>query len=111
MNVGGIYTKIEIESLYMTPNEIRQSHGLKPISHTAPALTNCVNCGAVIDPALDCCPYCETSYMLMGIKPLPKETGRLEVEVLKSEIKALQDAVRIRQLYESAIIAMRHYGD
>jgi hypothetical protein len=31
-------------------------------------ITNCVNCVAPIDPKLDKCPYCGTSYETMGIK-------------------------------------------
>lgn len=30
-------------------------------------LTNCVNCVAPIDPKLDKCPYCGTSYEAMGV--------------------------------------------
>ena len=31
-------------------------------------VTNCVNCVAPIDPKLDKCPYCGTSYAAMGVK-------------------------------------------
>lgn len=31
-------------------------------------VTNCVNCVAPIDPSLDKCPYCGTSYEAMGVK-------------------------------------------
>jgi hypothetical protein len=54
----------------MTKPEMGEAHKVNPT-------TNCVNCGAVINPNVDHCEYCGTSYALMGIKhPIKKSSER-----------------------------------
>jgi hypothetical protein len=68
--------------------------------------TNCVNCGAVIDPNVDHCEYCGTSYTLMGVKACPSE----QVVHLKLENKLLASKIDIMQRYNDAIRAMGSYA-
>ena len=138
-----LYTRIAQGVSYgtVTPNEARELCGLEPIRYEdtwmvnkKAAITNCVNCGAVIDPNVDHCEYCGTSYKLMGIRCAPKkvskrelltrhaklnaerrarlELDRLQVEseLLQAKTKALSDAEEIKTIYEDALNAMRPYG-
>jgi hypothetical protein len=125
-----------------TLNEARELCGLEPIRseytrgiEKNSKITNCVNCGAVIDPNVDHCEYCGTSYALMGVSCTPKkvskradvvlnrytkrnterrarlEHDRLQVEneLLQAKTKALSDAEEIKTLYIDALNAMRSY--
>lgn len=68
--------------------------------------TNCVNCGAVIDPNVDHCEYCGASYALMGVKASPTE----QVVHLKQENKLLASKIGIMQHFNDAIRAMGTYA-
>lgn len=123
----------------ITPNEARVRCGFDPLpsedillTERSTAITNCVNCGAVIDLTVDHCEYCGTSHVLMGITRAPKkmprqrqvhtnyyreaelefEQLRLENELLKAKTKVLSDSEQIKKLYlyGEAIKAMRSYG-
>jgi hypothetical protein len=63
-----IYTLNEARGLCgLEPIRSEDTHGVKENLK----ITNCVNCGAIINPNIDYCEYCGTSYVLMGIKPPP----------------------------------------
>ena len=121
-------TSLCIRIALLNADEIRCSNGLvltsmdqdvvKATNVSVSTPTNCVNCGAVIDPNVDHCEYCGTSYRLMGISCAPKterrarlESDRLQVEneLLRAKTKALSDAEEIKVLYEDALNAMRSY--
>lgn len=110
-----LYERIAQDVTYgiITPNEARVRCGFEPIPsedarliESSSTKTNCVNCGAVIDPTADCCEYCGTSYVLMGISCAPK---RSEIELLRAKTKALSDSEQIKKLYGEAIKALRSY--
>lgn len=82
----------------MTKAETDEAHKVNPT-------TNCVNCGAVIDPNVDHCEYCGTSYALMGVKASPTE----QVVRLKQETKLLASKIGIMQQFNDAIRAMGTY--
>ena len=94
-------------------------------------MTNCPNCGAPITSSR--CEYCGTVFS--GYRPpsyysaisaydeaikstrksrrwmsLEKERLRIENELIEAKTKALVDAEIVRDLYNSAIEAMRAYG-
>lgn len=48
-------------------------------------LTNCVNCVAPIDPKLDKCPYCGTSYEAMGVE---KNDAACEIKLTPFVLRA-----------------------
>jgi hypothetical protein len=96
----------------VTPNEAGKLCGLEPIQHedtlvakNDAKVTNCVNCAAVIDPNVDHCEYCGTSYALMGVKASPTE----QVVNLKQENKLLASKIGIMQQFSDAIRAMGTY--
>lgn len=110
-----LYERIAQDVTYgiITPNEARVRCGFEPILSEDTRLidssttkTNCVNCGAVIDPTADHCEYCGTSYALMGISCAPE---RSEIELLRAKTKALSDSEQIKKLYGEAIKALRSY--
>lgn len=100
----------------LNADEIRCSNGLvltsmdqdvvKATNVSVSTPTNCVNCGAVIDPNVDHCEYCGTSYALMGVKASPTE----QVVHLKLENKLLASKIDITQRYNDAIRAMGSYA-
>lgn len=125
----------------ITPNEARGLCGLEPIWSEDTRgikknyeITNCVNCGAVIDHSVDHCEYCGTSYKLMGIPCATNKVSKrglltrhtklnaerrarleldrlqLESELLQAKVKALSDAAEIKTLYEDALNAIKSYG-
>lgn len=117
-----LYERITQDVTYgiITPNEARVRCGFEPIPsedtwliESSSTKTNCVNCGAVIDPTADHCEYCGTSYALMGIVRAPKrsesELLRAESELLRAKTKALSDSEQIKKLYGEAIKALRLY--
>lgn len=107
----------------LTANEIRCSNGLiltsmneVSIEQRAPKSTdtatvtptNCVNCGAVINPNVDHCEYCGTSYSLMGVPCAPKKLSKREL--LVCDLLVENDRVEIQTLYEDVLNAMKSYG-
>ena len=105
--------KIPNECLYhvYTMNEIREMYNLDPIDsgadiNDAPQhsetkqITNCVNCGAPVDPRHDHCEYCGTSYRLMGM------TLRNEIDALTLENKAINASIDITRQYQELIASL-----
>lgn len=115
-----LYDRVAQDVAYgiITPNEARGLCGLEPIwsedtrgikrNHE---ITNCVNCGAVIDHSVDHCEYCGTSYSLMGVKNPNKKSEclRLENKLLASKVNMARELENIMQRYNDAIKAMGSY--
>ena len=53
-------------------------------------ITNCVNCGAPVDPRHDHCEYCGTSYRLMGIIPTPDANIPCYIDATKINAGAIK---------------------
>jgi hypothetical protein len=108
-----LYNRIAQEVAYeiVTPNEARKLCGLEPLQQEdtrvpkkSSKITNCVNCGAVIDPSVNRCEYCGTSYALMGVSCPSKEA-----ECLKIENKLLESKINALQKFDDAMMTMRSY--
>lgn len=68
-------------------------------------MTNCKNCGAVIDLSVDKCPYCDTPYIdILGDR-------RLKIKKLKRSAELTKERMDIQALYADAINAMRVYSN
>lgn len=79
-------------------------------------LTNCKNCAAPINPDVDKCEYCGTSYIAMGVTFLKKyeDTKQLAVarrKEIERELHNLRMGIAVNELYQVAIQAMRKYAD
>ena len=116
-----LYNRIAKEVAYgiVTPNEAREMCGLELIQNedalvtkNDSKITNCVNCGAAIDPNVDHCEYCGTSYALMGVSSPGKEAECLKVQnrLLASKIDMSLELERLTQRYNDAIRAMGSYA-
>lgn len=90
---------------HMTKAEMDEAHKVN-------STTNCVNCGAVIDPNVDHCEYCGTSYALMGVSCPGKEAECLKIQnrLLASKIDMPLELERLTQRYNDAIRAMGSYA-
>lgn len=97
---------------FYTSNEVREMYGLEPINdefvvsnddasqHSdSKIVTNCVNCGAPIDPRHDRCEYCGTNYGLMGVTP-ENRIGDLRIESDAINTAILMSN-RFREAFES----------
>lgn len=62
-------------------------------------LTNCVNCVAPIDPKLDKCPYCGTSYEAMGIESREDKSSELRIEMGQLASQMAQELNNYRVIY------------
>ena len=82
-------------------------------------MTNCPNCGAVITGPQ--CEYCDTRFDIDPVLYTPKknmdkmdrlikERLGLENELLSRKTRALADAAALKDLYTSALNAMRQYS-
>ena len=108
--VSDVFKKMEqdqietLESLIgqevMTPNEYRQSIGLKLVDPIEPIENeelpqNCPNCGAPVFDAV--CPYCDTRFTHKA----KSDSNLLQVK--------LENTKRIEELYEEVIKAFKSY--
>ena len=92
-----------IEQGVITPNEYRQTIGLKPVDPVDPIESikneelpqNCPNCGAPVFDSV--CPYCDTRF-----------THKAKTDENLIQIK-LENTKRIEELYEEAIKAFKSY--
>lgn len=67
-------------------------------------ITNCVNCGAPVDPRHDRCEYCGTSYRLMGM------TLRNEIDALTLENKAINASIDMTRQYQEILDSLSRHA-
>lgn len=96
---------VDILDNLMTPNEVRELLGLKPINEPYNLVTksqndstNCPNCGAPITSWK--CDYCDTVFDKDALE---------KIEKLIFKMEQLQTSKQIKSLYEDAIKSIRKY--
>lgn len=80
-------------------------------------VTNCVNCGAVIDRKLDKCPYCDTPYEYGGFNVDFKDTGTIgTISIAEKEYRVYLGECEVRTVNMECYIDIngnprRTYGE